>query len=520
MNIFELNPGLAAALSGAPTLWMGSQESFDGVAEAQRQVALLTPEKMAQLQVRAGELDENGLPMLWEKRGAVAVINVSGSLVDGSSGWGRFFGVLGYDDLAVAAIAAYSDPDVKTVMWKIESPGGQVSGVIDCGTLIAQLSSMKPSMTYTGGLMASGGYWLGTSVQGQIYAGPTAEVGSIGVLVVLTDMSEAMRLAGVKKTLMRAGDDKARINPYEAPTDKALADLQQSMDDVHGLFRTQVAKGRPDLSTEELLAATTGKTFMGKRAKDAGLVDKVSSFEQALKLLDSQKPTSNTSNNSKGANMKVVLTDAQIAQISAGVAVESLGLSAEAVIEVNAEIARQAAEAKAAGDAAAEKIANATLQPTAEAVAAEAAKKAVGATETDITKLTASLHTSNIQVGLLQAQLVTANESLVTKEAELVNLKVSAQSMTANHDAMLGAVHAALGRLQVASGGSDTTAGMDAASASAAYMALLGSFNAKFKIGAASKLASGTDKVAGVEDEATRRFKAAAAAAQNNRTKT
>lgn len=519
MNIFNLNPQLQAALAGAPTLWLGSRESFDAVAEAERQVSLLTPEKIVELQARSGARDANGLPMIWEKRGATAVISISGGLIDGNAGFMRYFGVVGYDDIAEAAIAAYSDPDVKKVMWKIESPGGQVSGVMDTGVLISTLSGMKPSMTYTGNLMASGGYWLGTSVKGPVIAGPTAEVGSIGVLMVLTDVTKALADQGIKKTIMRAGDDKARINPFEAPTDKALADLQQSMDDVHGLFRAQVSKGRPNLSTEDMLAATTGKTFLGKRAKAAGLVDSVSSFEQALKLLDSQNPTSNTPSNSKGATMKTVLTSEQIAKIAAGVSVDNLGLSAEAVAEVKEFMAEEATSAKLLADAEAEKLAKAALQATADAAAAEAAKKLAGGTEnTDIAKITADLGTANIKVGLLESQLATKDALLVTTTAELTNLKVSTQAMTANHDGMLAQLRTALARLQVALGGSDTTEGMDAATATKEHERLVGVFNTKFKVGAASRLATETeDKSKVAEDENTRRFRAAAEAANKNR---
>lgn len=518
MNIFELNPGLAAALAGTPSLWLGSQESFDGVVEAQRQVSLLTPEKLAQLQARSGARDSNGLPMMWEKRGSTAVISVSGGLIDGNAGYMRYFGVVGYDDVAEAAIAAYSDPDVKTVMWKIESPGGQVSGVMDCGLLIGQLSGMKPSMTYTGNLMASGGYWLGTAVKGEVIAGPTAEVGSIGVLTVLTDVTKALADQGIKKTVMRAGDDKARVNPFEPLTDSARAHLQQSMDDVHGLFRSQVAKARPNLSTEDMLAATTGRTFLGKRAKSAGLVDKVASFEQALKLLDSQIPKSNTPSNSKGATMKTVLTDAQIALIAAGAPLTSLGLSADALADVQAEQDRQAAEARAVSDKVAEDAAKAALEATASAAAAEAAKKAAGGTENadGLAKVTAELNTANIQVGLLQSQLVTAQASLVTVNAELVNIKASTQSMTANHDGMLAQLRTALGRLQIAMGGSDTSASMDAVAATAAYASLSETFNTKFKVGQASKTAPET-KPAVTVDPALANFARTAAAAQANR---
>lgn len=511
----KLNHELMAALNGKPILWVGDQESFDIVAKAQLMAAALTEIQIAAMQARVTARDENGMPMIWEKRGAVAVINVSGSLVDGNAGFMRYFGVTGYDDIAEAAVSAYSDPDVKKVMWKIESPGGQVSGVMDLGNLITQLSGMKGSMVYTSNQMASGGYWLGSSVKGEILAGATAEVGSIGVLTVLTDLTKALEDAGIKKTIMRAGEDKTRVNPFEPLTAEARAQLQQAMDDVHGLFRAQVSKGRPNMSTEDMLAATTGRTFLGKRAKSAGLVDKVASFEQALKLLDSQITTGNTPSNSKGATMKTVLTTEQIAKIAAGVPLDQLGLTAAEVLDVQAEQERQAAELKATADAAA--TAAALVQSNAAAAAAAVAAAAAGTPKT-ADALAVELHTSTITVGLLQSQLVTANATIVSKEAALVNLQASTQSMTATHDGMLAQLRTALGRLQIAMGGSDTTAAMDGAAATAAYASLSETFNTKFKIGQASKTAPET-KPAVVTDANLLNFQRTAAAAQQNRTK-
>ena len=522
MRLTELNVALQGALHGVPTLWAGTDASLDVVAKAQQKLSQLEADGKleafvaAQISARSSGTDSNGLPLMWERQGSQAVVNISGSLIDGSAGFMRYFGVVGYDDVAQAAIEAYSDPEVKSVMFKIESPGGQVSGVMDCGALLNTLSTLKPSAVYTSNLMASGGYWLGSAIKGTISVGPTAEVGSIGVIMVVTDLTEALAQQGIKKTVMRAGDNKARVNPYEPLTADARASLQQSMNDVHGLFQAQVAKGRPDLSTEELMAATKGDTFLGKRAKSAGLVDKVSSFEQALKLLDSQIPKSNTPSNSKGATMKTVLTDAQIALIASGVPITNIGLTVAEVADVQAEQERQAIEAKKVEDAKAEKLAADNLQAAADAEAAEAARKQAGAGETDPVKLSASLNIANIQVGLLQSQLVTANATLVTKEAELVNLKASTQSMTTNHDGMLANLRIALGKMQVALGGSDTTGGMDAATASTEYARLNDVFNSKFKVGQGSKSVTETKTVV-VEDEATRKFRMTAAAAQANR---
>ncbi len=375
---------------------------------------------------------------------------------------------------------------------------------------------MKPSSVYTGTQMCSAGYWLGTSVKGTISAGPAAEVGSIGVLIVHTDMSKMYEDAGVKKTILRAGVNKARLNPIEPLTPEVKAQIQQNLDDVHSMFRAQVAKGRPNLASEDLAAVTDGSVFLGKRAKTAGLVDNVSSFEQALKLLDSQNPSSNTPSNSKGATMKTVLTPEQISKISAGVPLTGLGLSAEELKDVQEHVEAAAAEAKLAADKEAEKTAAATLQATADAAAAEAAKKLAGTT--DNTVLAGQLLTANAQVDLLKSQIVAKDALLVSKETELVGLKASTQSMTANHTALLAIARTATGKMAVALGGTAAASEtMDAAAIVAEHARVTDVFTTKFQIGAASKAVTdtGKDKTPTPDDANMRAFKQAAAAAQS-----
>ncbi len=438
----------ADTLGSEPVMWAGTQESFDVVLRAQQKVS----ERM-----KAGTYDDpNGdYPPIWERRGSTAVINISGSLVDGEAGWGRYFGVLGYDDVAKATIEAASDPDVKTLMFHINSPGGSVDGVMDCGNLLNQISKLKPSAVYTSSQMSSGGYWLGSSIEGTMTASPTASVGSIGVLMVLTDYVDMFKQAGIGKSIMRAGKNKALINPFEKPTEEAKADLQGKLDDMHALFRAQVAKGRPNLSADQLLQVTDGSEFMGKRAKAAGLVDNVANMAQALKLLDSQNASSNTPANSKGKAMKITeLSPEQRAAISAGATPASLGLVIDA--EPGDEVTTTAAPEPV----------STTAAPAPVVAAAPAGM--VSAEVAD----------------LLKSQLSTAQAGLVTVTAELTNLKASTQTMQANSEGLLAIARDSIGRMAVGLGGSDAAAAtMDSTAAIAEHARISAVFKEKFKIG-------------------------------------
>jgi signal peptide peptidase SppA len=459
-------------------LWAGSQESFDVVLAAEVKVAE---------GLKVGMWDDNSdLPPLWEARGSTAVINISGSLIDGAAGFMRYFGVVGYDDIIKATIEAATDPDMKSLLFHINSPGGEVNGVIDTAKVLNQITALKNSSVYTSSVMASGGYWLGSAINGTIAAGPTAKVGSIGVLTVLTNVEKALEIQGVKKTILRAGDQKALNNPYEPLSDQAKANIQQDLNDVHSLFRAAVAKGRPNLSAADLVDVTQGQEFMGKRALTAGLVDKVSSFDVALKLLDSTTTASNTPQKSKGSTMKTVLTEAHILQIAAGASLESLGLKVETTAEPT-EAATAAAVAAAA-----------LVADTAAKAAEEAAK-----TTTKVEAVTASTEV----VDLLKSQLLTAQAELVTTKAELINVKATHQTASANHDGLLQIAREAVGKMSIALGGTDAASTtLDAAGAIAEHARVSAVFKEKFKVGgvAVKTPAAGA---AEPEDEKTRAFR-------------
>lgn len=443
-------------------LWAGSHESYGLVLQAQQKVA------QAQNDMKVDWLQEmlDSLPPIWEMRGTTAVINISGPLVDGSAGFSRIFGVIGYDDIAKAAIEAASNPDTQALLYNINTPGGDVDGIVDMSALLGKVSALKPSAIYTGSQMCSGGYWLASGIGGNITAGPTATVGSIGVVMILTDMQGYLEQQGIKKTVVRSGQYKAELNPFETPTKEAMDRLKSQMMDVHNLFRAQVAKGRPGLDATQLADVTEGQTYLGAKAKTAGLVDKVGNFDLALKLLDSQKSAGNTSPTSKGKAMKITdLTPEQVALIAAGGATAaSLGVTDELVPAVPAVVAPVVAAAPAAVVAPAAAVAAVVAAPVAAPVD---------------------------QVAFYQSQLTTANGQLVAAQVELQTLKATTQSMTANFDGLMKIAREATGKLNIALGGTSAGAdGMDSVGLIAEYARVSATFNEKFKPGQQSQAAA------------------------------
>lgn len=460
--------------------WAGDEESWNAVTVAEGKVA------EGQKQGRyLSDAMESELPPLWNKAGNIGVIEISGSLVDGSAGWMRLFGVNGYEDIINAARAAAADPGVDSLLFNVSSGGGDVHGLADFAIEINAISKTKPSLTYTKNTMASAAYWSGSSVAGPIIMGPTAEVGSLGILQVQRNISKQLEMQGISMTIHRAGNMKARVNPIEELTAEAKAHLDEQLGDLHSMFKKVVAKNRPQLSADELAVATDGRTFLGQRAIKAGLADSIGSFDLALKLLDKGTRKKDTSQNSKGAAMH--MSPQQIAKYQAAIAAGhtiAAALDAAGVVytaEQLVEMEKSALEFKAEQETAA---AAAAATAAATQAAADAAAKAAGT----------GGETAN---DLLKAQLSTASASLLAAQVELTNLKATTQSMTANHDGLLAIARKATAGMMIPLGGSGAAADtMDAATVITEHARVSALFLEKFKPGQATQSTAATTQAA------------------------
>lgn len=253
-------------------VWYGSEKSYDAVLDAEVQVK-------AMLKANPG-MDEFEMPSLMELADDVGLVSISGSLINGSAGWMRIFGVTGYDDIAEALLEGISDKKVKSIMLHVKSPGGSAQGVRQLGDLIKAVGQVKPVNVYAENI-GSAAYWLG-SAGGHITLDEMGLAGSIGALIVHEEYSKQLEQEGIKTTIVRAGVNKALANPIEPLSEEGRAGLQEIVDASRDLFVNAVADNRGVTASTVESSFGQGKEFMGARAVAVGLVDKVGTMEDAL----------------------------------------------------------------------------------------------------------------------------------------------------------------------------------------------------------------------------------------------
>jgi signal peptide peptidase SppA len=206
---------------------------------------------------------------------------VLGTLVRRSSYLAAASGLTAYADIGDEVEAVLSSADVRGVLLELDTPGDEAGGVFDLADRLSELqrASGKPIWAIADEAALSAGYAI-ASVAEQIWLTRTAEVGSIGVVAVHVDQSEADRQAGLAYSFVHAGAHKIDGSPHLPLSDSARARIQADVDALNDAFVDLVARNRG--IAVETIHRTEAATFRGERAVAAGLADRIGSFDAAL----------------------------------------------------------------------------------------------------------------------------------------------------------------------------------------------------------------------------------------------
>jgi protease-4 len=178
---------------------------------------------------------------------------------------------------------AEADGDVRAVIVRIDSPGGDVT---TSDILYNELKSFRertkrPVVAAFMGLAASGGYYVASACD-RIVAHPTTITGSIGVIALHVSLTGLMDKIGVKVDALKSGPRKDTGSPFRDLTEDDRKLLQALIDQTHQRFVRVVAEGRRGRLTEaEVRALADGRIFTAEQASDAKLVDRVGYLKDA-----------------------------------------------------------------------------------------------------------------------------------------------------------------------------------------------------------------------------------------------
>ena len=175
---------------------------------------------------------------------------------------------------------AEEDPTVSAILLEINSPGG--SPVASEEVMSSVKNCTKPVVVWISDQGASGAYLVASSAD-KIVASPSSIVGSIGVILSLTDLSELYQKMGVNKYSIKAGEYKDMGADYRNLTSSEQKMLQEMVDQDYDYFIRLVALNR-NLNESYVRSIAEGKIYTGSQAKNLKLVDETGGKKQALDL--------------------------------------------------------------------------------------------------------------------------------------------------------------------------------------------------------------------------------------------
>lgn len=175
----------------------------------------------------------------------------------------------------------------KAVIVRIDSPGGTTAGAEQLYQALKGVAAAKPLVVVVDGLAASGGYIAAMSAD-HIVAQETSLVGSIGVLFQYPNVSELLKLVGVKVEEIKSSPLKAAPNGYEPTSPEARAAIEALVKDSYAWFRNMVGERRK-MDGTALETVTDGRVFTGRQALTLRLVDQIGNEKTAVAYLTTEK---------------------------------------------------------------------------------------------------------------------------------------------------------------------------------------------------------------------------------------
>jgi protease-4 len=216
------------------------------------------------------------------KRGAasgarIAIVVAEGEIVRGIQPQG----VVGAVTLSDKLRAVSEDRDVKAVVLRVNSPGGDAFAAEKIRSEIQALKEVgKTVVVSMGNVAASGGYWIAMGAD-EIWASPTTITGSIGVYGILPTFSRPLEKLGIHTdgvgTTPLAG--KLRL---DRPLDPDLRRIfEHATQRTYEDFITLVSESR-QMPPAAVLEVAEGRVWSGAQAKDRGLVDQTGTLQDAI----------------------------------------------------------------------------------------------------------------------------------------------------------------------------------------------------------------------------------------------
>ena len=222
---------------------------------------------------------KNQVKVLDGEGSKIGVIPIKGSLTYEETGFEALCGMTSYESIQGQAEYLIKKEKVNELILDVNSGGGQAYGCFEAAQAVRNLANSNnvKITTYVDGVAYSGGYaWA--SIADEVILNPMGRVGSIGVVLPLTNYAEKDKKEGIKRIYITSGKSKVPYDEDGNFTEAALDEFRKSSKIIYDEFVSHVAEMRG--IDRQSVIDTEAKTFDAKTALSLNLIDSIMTKEQ------------------------------------------------------------------------------------------------------------------------------------------------------------------------------------------------------------------------------------------------
>ncbi|MBY0487890.1 MAG: signal peptide peptidase SppA [Flavobacteriaceae bacterium] len=212
----------------------------------------------------------------FEAKDKIAIIYAQGEIASGEGD----VNVIGEGSMRRSLQEARKDKNVKAIVLRIDSPGGNALTSELIWREIELTKKVKPIVVSMGNYAASGGYYIACNAN-EIFAEANTITGSIGVFGILPNFTVAAEKIGLDIEQVRTHTNASGYSPFKPLDDNYRAFAQEGVEHIYNTFVNRVSAGRK-LTFEQVDAIGQGRVWSGQDALKIGLVDKIGGMDEAI----------------------------------------------------------------------------------------------------------------------------------------------------------------------------------------------------------------------------------------------
>ncbi|MDD4829391.1 MAG: signal peptide peptidase SppA [Bacteroidales bacterium] len=213
----------------------------------------------------------------------IAVIYAFGDVGQGKGG----DLAIGSETIVEEIRKAVKNKRVKAIVLRINSGGGDAIASEQMTNEIFKAKQIKPVIVSMGDLAASAGYEMACGAT-KIVANPTTLTGSIGVFGVIPNFGRALKKSiGIGFDTVQTHKNSVFISGVSPMSSDTRMVMQRSIDAFYKNFVHRVATGR-NLTDNYVDSIAKGRVWVGKDAKEIGLVDEYGGLYKAIEIASNE----------------------------------------------------------------------------------------------------------------------------------------------------------------------------------------------------------------------------------------